>query len=131
MQSVISRAEQPAVKAFSPAQEAALRGLILDTLIDSGYAPRSTKPQRTARTRPAELAAPQPLHATHTGPLWPDDDDVLLSATRVMRGLGVGRTKLFELIDAGQLKPVRGVGRKLKFRREDVFALIARLAEAA
>lgn len=130
MQSGISRAERPAVKAFSPAQESALRGLIADALIDSGYAPRSTKPQSHARAGALERS-PQPLHPAQAKPQWPDDDDVLLSDTRLMKGLGIGRTKLFELIEAGGLKPVRGLGRKLKFRHQDVFALIAALAEAA
>lgn len=132
MQSVISGTQQPAMRALSVAQQAALRGLILDTLMDAGYAPRSTKPQsRSARSGSVEPTTPQPLHPTHAGPQWPDDDEVLLSDTRVMRGLGIGRTKLFALIEGGQLKPVRGLGRKLKFRAQDVFALIAALTEAA
>jgi len=55
---------------------------------------------------------------------------VLLTEERVCRGLGIGRTKLYQLIREKRLVPVRP-GRKPMFKPEQVFAFIDSLEEEA
>jgi excisionase family DNA binding protein len=113
------------MKSFSATQEQALRELISDALIDFGYGPRSTK----NAPRPAER---QPAPVVQLAPrrVWPENDEVLLTEERVCKGLGIGRTKLYQLIREKRLTPVRP-GRKPMFKPEQVFAFIDSLEEEA
>ena len=47
------------------------------------------EPQSPARSGSADQPTPQHLRLAQPEPQWPDDDDVLLSDTRVMRALCV------------------------------------------
>jgi excisionase family DNA binding protein len=113
------------MKTFSATQEQALRTLIQDALIDFGHGPRSTK--NAPRPIDRQLA---PVVQIAPKRVWPENDEVLLTEARVCRALGIGRTKLYQLIACGRLKVLRP-GRKPMFKPDDVFAFIDSLEEEA
>ena len=112
------------MKAFTPAQEQALRALLLELLIECGYAPRSTK-QSSRRS-----AAPAPTPATPPSPTArPADEDVLFDAERVCTILKTARRRVSNLLAADRRLPASerrlpevGGGRRLLFRPKDVYA---------
>jgi excisionase family DNA binding protein len=53
---------------------------------------------------------------------------LLLTATQAASALGVGKTKLYELIKEGSLQPVH-IGRSVRFPLEDVALFVRRLRD--
>ena len=63
---------------------------------------------------------PPPDHPTRLG------DACLIGTTQASVMLGIGRTKLYDLIAVGSIKPVK-IGRKTLFRRDELQRYIEHL----
>lgn len=53
-------------------------------------------------------------------------EKVLFTLPEVQEALSLGRSKVYELMAAGELKPLR-VGRAVRFRAEEVTSFVERL----
>lgn len=57
-------------------------------------------------------------------------DKQLYTLPEVQQALSLGRSKVYELMAAGELRPLR-VGRAVRFRAQEVESFVERLAEQA
>ena len=54
----------------------------------------------------------------------------LYTLPEIQEALSLGRSKIYELISAGELRPLR-VGRAVRFRAQEIESFVERLAEQA